>query len=104
MVARSDTPPSLRQLRHTSKGAKQAAENNDRNERNDRTDYSRDDYVEIARFVVRAAYREQCDHRAVVRQAIEGARTDHRDTVHEPRIDTVRARDLHVRIPAVARD
>src|SRR5215472_11710263 len=53
-------------LRHISKGAKEAAEKNDRNERNDRTDYPRHDYVEIARFMSRAAYREQRDHRAVV--------------------------------------
>src|SRR5262252_8535095 len=73
-----------REARHISKGAKQAAEKNNRSERNQRTDHSRHDYVEVTRFVSCPAYREQRDHRTVVRKAIERARADHSDTVHEP--------------------
>src|SRR5262252_1465178 len=87
-IARSSAEPGTqwpeREARHISKGAKQAAEKNNRSERNQRTDHSRHDYVEIARFVSRPAYREQRDHRTVVRKTIERARADHSDTVHEP--------------------
>ena len=47
------------------------------------------DDVQIAFAMGRAADREQCDHGAVVRQTVEGARAYHSDAVHQRRIDAL---------------
>ena len=44
----------------------------------------------------RAADREQRDHGAVVRQAVECARADHGDAVHQPRVDALLGGKTHI--------
>ena len=46
-----------------------------------------------------SADRKQRHHRAVVRQAVEGAGADHRDPVEQRRIDALRGREREVSGP-----
>ena len=82
--------------RRGSKRAEQRAQDDHRDEREDGADDGDHDDVEIALAVRRAADGEQRHDRAVVRQAVERARADHRDAVHQRRIDAGLGREPHV--------
>ena len=56
-----------------------------------RADDADHDDVEIALAMRRAADREQRNHGAVVRQAVERAGADHRDAVQQRGVDAVLA-------------
>ena len=66
----------------------------------DKRDYgakdSDHDYVAIALAVRRAADGEQRNHRTVMRQTVEGARTDHRHAMQQGWIEPYRNRALQV--------
>src|SRR6202040_191507 len=69
--------------RDSSERTHKGAEPDDDGERYKGADDSDHHDISIALPVRRSADRQQSDHRAIVRQAIECARTDHRDTMEQ---------------------
>jgi hypothetical protein len=81
------------------KGSERAygrAEDNDGDQGDQGTDDRGHDDVEIAVPVGRAADRQQGHDRAVVRQAVQGAGANDRDTVHQGRVEAGLVGDLHI--------
>ena len=74
-------------------------------ERQEAADDRHHDDVEIALAVGRIADREQRHHGAVVRQAVQRARADHRDPMQKSRVDALLMGDLEVgRAESIQRD
>ena len=74
----------------------QGAERDDGGKRHEGADDADHHDIAIAVSVRRSADRKQSDHRAIVRQAIECARTDHRDAMEQRGIEPDLRRARHV--------